>query len=72
MSERDVGEQAATLESLRSALIELDEGGTLERTRQLLAQGIVTPHSILTACQDALRVVQDQGIVHMGGCEPVE
>ena len=60
MSESDVSGQAATLESLRSALIELDEGDTLESTRVLLAQGIVTPHSILTACQDALRVVGER------------
>ena len=49
-----------TLEGLRAALIELDEDRTLEITRQLLARGGVTPHSILSTCQQALRVVGER------------
>jgi methanogenic corrinoid protein MtbC1 len=50
----------ATLESLRLALIELDEARTLELTRQLLAQERVAPMSILSACQQALKVVGER------------
>jgi methanogenic corrinoid protein MtbC1 len=50
----------ATLEMLRTALIELDEAQTLELTRQLLAQGRVAPMSILNACQQALKVVGER------------
>jgi methanogenic corrinoid protein MtbC1 len=50
----------ATLDSLRTALIELDESRTLDLTRQLLAQNRVTPVSILGACQQALRVVGER------------
>ena len=50
----------ATLDSLRTALIELDEGRTLDLTRQLLAQDRVTPVSILGACQQALKVVGER------------
>jgi len=50
----------ATLDSLRAALIELDEGRTLDLTRQLLAQDRVTPVSILGACQQALKVVGER------------
>jgi methylmalonyl-CoA mutase cobalamin-binding domain/chain len=49
-----------SLESLRTALIELDEERTLEFTRELLDQGGVTPHSILSTCQEALRVVGER------------
>ncbi len=49
-----------TLESLRSALIELDEARTLELADELLTQEGVTPHSILGVCQDALRVVGER------------
>jgi methanogenic corrinoid protein MtbC1 len=50
----------ATLDLLRTALIELDERRTLELTRQLLAQERVTAVSILNACQQALRVVGER------------
>jgi methanogenic corrinoid protein MtbC1 len=50
----------ATLESLRTALIELDESRTLDLTRQLIAQGRVTPVSILSTCQQALKVVGER------------
>jgi methanogenic corrinoid protein MtbC1 len=49
-----------TLEGLRTALIELDEGRTLELTHELLAQGRVSPHSILSTCQQALKVVGER------------
>jgi methanogenic corrinoid protein MtbC1 len=49
-----------TLEDLRAVLIELDEERTLKITREILAQGGVTPHSILGTCQDALRVVGER------------
>jgi methanogenic corrinoid protein MtbC1 len=49
-----------TLEGLRTALIELDEGRTLELTHELLAQGGVSPHSILSTCQQALKVVGER------------
>ena len=49
-----------TLEDLRAVLIELDEERTLEITREILALGGVTPHSILSTCQDALRVVGER------------
>jgi len=48
------------LESLRSAIIELDEDRSLALANELLAQEGVTPHSILTVCQDALRVVGER------------
>ncbi len=51
---------SGTLEGLRAALIELDEDRTLEITRELLARGGVTPHSILSTCQQALRVVGER------------
>src|SRR5665647_3964871 len=51
---------AGTLDSLRTALIELDEGRTLDLTRQLLAQGRVAPMSILGTCQQALKVVGER------------
>jgi methylmalonyl-CoA mutase cobalamin-binding domain/chain len=49
-----------TLEDLRAALIELDEERTLAITREILAKGGVSPHSILGTCQDALRVVGER------------
>jgi methanogenic corrinoid protein MtbC1 len=48
------------LDALRGALIELDETRTLEITRELLAQGMATPLSILSSCQQALRVVGER------------
>jgi methanogenic corrinoid protein MtbC1 len=50
----------ATLEQLRIALIELDEGLTLDLTRRLLDQGRATPVSIVNACQQALKVVGER------------
>ena len=50
----------ATLESLRIALIELDETRTLDLTRRLLTQGRVSPMSILSTCQQALKVVGER------------
>ncbi len=49
-----------TLDGLRGALIELDEGRTLDLTRELLAEGKATPLSILNTCQQALRVVGER------------
>jgi methanogenic corrinoid protein MtbC1 len=49
-----------TLDELRTALIELDEGRTLELTRELVAQGKATPLSILNTCQQALKVVGER------------
>jgi methanogenic corrinoid protein MtbC1 len=51
---------SATLEMLRNALVELDESTTLDLTRQLLAQGRVAPMSILSTCQQALKVVGER------------
>jgi dimethylamine corrinoid protein len=51
---------AGTLEALRTALIELDEERTLGITSELLAQGGPTPHSILSTCQQALKVVGER------------
>jgi len=48
------------LELLRTALIELDEARTLDLTRQLLAQERVAPVSILSTCQQALKVVGER------------
>ncbi len=50
----------ATLDRLRTALIELDEGRTLELTKELLTEGSTTPPSILNTCQQALRVVGER------------
>ncbi len=60
MNEDDGSMRVGTLESLRSALIELDETRTLELADELLTQEGVTPHSILAVCQDALRVVGER------------
>ena len=49
----------ATLEGLRGALIELDEPRTLELAEKLVAEG-VTPMSILSSCQQALKVVGER------------
>jgi methanogenic corrinoid protein MtbC1 len=45
---------------LRTVLIELDEARTLEFTSELMAQGETTPHSILSTCQQALKVVGER------------
>ncbi len=50
----------ATLELLHTAIVELDEGATLALTRELLTQGRVTPVSILSTCQRALKVVGER------------
>jgi methanogenic corrinoid protein MtbC1 len=50
----------ASLEELRTALIELDESRTLELTKGLLAEGGTTPPSILNTCQQALKVVGER------------
>jgi len=60
LTDREETETLATLETLRKALIELDENLTLDITRELLTQDGVTPHSILSACQDALRMVGER------------
>jgi methanogenic corrinoid protein MtbC1 len=48
------------LESLRSAIVDLDEDQALALAGKLLTQEGVTPHSILAVCQDALRVVGER------------
>ena len=50
----------ATLDQLRTALIELDEVTTLRVTRELLAQDGPTPLSILATCQQGLKVVGER------------
>jgi methanogenic corrinoid protein MtbC1 len=50
----------ATLDELRHALIELDETKTLRLTKQLLAQEGPTRPSILSTCQQALKVVGER------------
>ena len=50
----------ATLDNLRDALIELNEDRTLELTQELLSQDQVAAQSILSACQQALRVVGER------------
>jgi methanogenic corrinoid protein MtbC1 len=50
----------ATLELLRTALIELDEARTLDLTGELLEQNRVSPVSILNTCQQALKVVGER------------
>ncbi len=50
----------ATLDALRGAIIDLDETRTLELTRQLLDKGLATPQSILSSCQQALKVVGER------------
>lgn len=49
-----------TLEDLRVALIELDEKRTLQLAGELIAGGEATPPSILSTCQNALRVVGER------------
>ena len=49
-----------TLEDLRIALIELDEKRTLQLARELIAKGETAPPSILSTCQNALRVVGER------------
>jgi dimethylamine corrinoid protein len=48
------------LESLSSALIELDEQGTLDWTKRLIAESDVTPLAMVQACQRAMRVVGER------------
>ena len=48
------------LESLSSALIELDEEATLTWTKHLIAEGEVTPLAMVQACQRAMRVVGER------------
>lgn len=50
----------ATLDLLRTALIELDEERTLALTRELLERGEVASSSILQTCQQALKVVGER------------
>ncbi len=50
---------AATLEALRTAMIELDESRTLDLTRGLLLDG-TSSLSILNSCQQALKVVGER------------
>ena len=50
----------ASLDQLRTALIELDEGRTLELTKELLAESGTMPPSILNTCQQALKVVGER------------
>ena len=49
-----------TVEDLRIALVELDEKRTLQLARELIANGETAPPSILSACQNALRVVGER------------
>lgn len=49
-----------TLEDLRIALIELDEKRTVRSAQELLAGGEAPPQSILSTCQNALRVVGER------------
>ena len=59
-----MGERSLTgsdqLESLSSALIELDEEATLSWAKRLIAEGDVTPLAIVQACQRAMRVVGER------------
>ncbi len=49
-----------TLDDLTRSMIELDEDATLEIARELVAGGQTTRTSMLTACQQALRVVGER------------
>ncbi len=49
----------STLDALRSAIVELDETRTLEVTAELIAAG-QTPLTVLSTCQQALRVVGER------------
>ena len=49
-----------TLEDLRTALIELDEKRTLQLAREFIAKGQAAPPTILSTCQNALRVVGER------------
>jgi methanogenic corrinoid protein MtbC1 len=49
-----------TLDGLRGALIDLDETRTLALARGLLTDGEATPLSILSTCQQALKVVGER------------
>ena len=49
----------ATLDALCGALIELDEIRTLQLTKELVEEG-VTSLSILSSCQQALKVVGER------------
>lgn len=48
------------LEELHTAFVDLDEDRTLDLTRELLEGQEATPSAILTACQQALRVVGER------------
>lgn len=50
----------ATLDALRGAIIELDENRALELTKQLVDRDLATPQSILSSCQQALKVVGER------------
>ena len=50
----------ATIDALVSSLIDLDEERTLELTREILAEGTTTPLSIISACQQAMRMVGER------------
>jgi dimethylamine corrinoid protein len=50
----------ATLDALRGALIDLDEPLTLQLTNELASDGQTTPESILSTCQQALKVVGER------------
>ena len=50
----------ATLDALRGALIELDETLTLRLTEELASDGQTTPESIVSTCQQALKVVGER------------
>lgn len=49
-----------TLDALRGALIDLDEARTLELAQELLDREEATPLSILSTCQQALKVVGER------------
>jgi methanogenic corrinoid protein MtbC1 len=48
------------LDSLADALVELDEEGTLGVAREILAEGNTPTLSIISACQQAMRVVGER------------
>jgi dimethylamine corrinoid protein len=50
----------ATLDALRGALIDLDETLTLRLTEELASDGQTTPESIVSTCQQALKVVGER------------
>ena len=50
----------ATLDALRGALIDLDESLTLQLTKELASDGQTTSESIVSTCQQALKVVGER------------